>query len=84
VLNGNANIFLDQNYVAGTEMSATWQMDNRTLAEMELVNNGSYVYNFSGGESVTLNIGGAPIPEPTTSVLGLFGAALLLRRRRTA
>jgi hypothetical protein len=82
-------VYMDQSYVAGTWMAATWQMDNKTLAEMDLVNFGSFVYNFSrfGGDTVTVNIGGTPVPEPSTYGLILGGLALAgaaLRRRQRA
>ena len=84
-LQNGVTVYMDQGYVAGTAMTATWQMDNKTLSQMDLVNFGSYVYTF-GSDTVTVNIGGAPVPEPSTYGLALGGLALvgaLVRRRRS-
>lgn len=79
-MGGGGVMFVDMNYVSGTEFttSATWA--NASLASLGLTP-GTYQYSWGSGadiDTLTVNI----IPEPSTALLGILGSLALLRRRR--
>lgn len=82
-------IYLPINYISGTALSGTSLFNNTTLASLGLTI-GSYVFNVSNGDTVTVNIGpvAAAVPETATWAMmiagfGMMGAAMRTRRRST-
>ena len=91
---GSAGLLIDvpQNYVSNTALSATDYYDNQTLASLGLTP-GTYVYTWGpttapdGSLTVQIISPAAVVPEPSTSIVAVFGGAAFLaygwsRRRR--
>lgn len=77
-------MFLPADYVLGTPMAATATYSGQSFASLGITE-GTYVWSWTG-DSVTLNVGAAPIPEPGTWVaMAVFagGAAFARWRKRT-
>jgi len=81
------SIIVSSTYVSGTQLSDITTFGNETFASMGLTP-GTYVYhwgltNADDYDTLTINIGSASMPEPTSlATLGISASALLLRRRR--
>jgi hypothetical protein len=81
-------IYVPAGYVSGSSLSATdtWYA-NSTLAGLGITP-GTYTWTWGSGahaDSLTINAGSAPVPEPGTAVplaAGCLGFALLRRRVR--
>jgi hypothetical protein len=86
-------LFLPQNYVSGTTISATATFENEMLASMGLTAGSSYEWTWGTGDhadSLTIEIAASPVPEPSTWALALAGfgglgmAAFRRARKATA
>ncbi|MEP7352722.1 MAG: hypothetical protein ABI824_05775 [Acidobacteriota bacterium] len=77
-------IYVPQGYVSGTVISGTATFAGNTIAGLGL-NTGTYLYTWGSGasaDSLTLTIGTASTPEPTSLLLVAFPAAFMLLRMR--
>lgn len=79
---GDGILILPDNFQLSTVFNQTATWTNTSLVALSL-SPGSYIYSWTG-DSVTVNVQGTPIPEPSTyglalGVLALAGAAI--RRR---
>ncbi len=82
--NPSSPMFLPADYVLGTPMAATATYSGQSFASLGITE-GTYVWSWTG-DSVTMNVGAAPIPEPGTWVaMAVFagGAAFARWRKRT-
>lgn len=69
------------NYVSGAPLdsSSTWL--NKDFVDLELIG-GSYVWELTNGETVTVNVNTIPEPTATLFLCGTVALACLRRRRR--
>lgn len=69
-------LVLPQGYVSGTSLSATDTYDNSTFTTLGLTP-GTYTYTWGTGasaDSLTVQIGPAAVPEPSTAIVAVVGA----------
>lgn len=92
---GSEGLAINSSYVFGTAITGSATFNNKTLANLGLTNQGSYVYTVGSGsntDTVTFNIGGSgggggggAVPEPTSmAIFGLGALGLAYRARRKA
>jgi hypothetical protein len=75
---------LPMDYVSGAQLNGTATYTNSTFATMG-VTPGTYVYSFGSGlnaDTLTIDIGGVPVPEPASLGALAVGGTALIRRRR--
>ena len=82
-----SEIYVPSGYVSGTSLSATSTYQSSSFASLGLTE-GQYIYSWGAGansDSLTVNIGSAAIPEPSSLLLFGFGVMALnsSRRRKT-
>ncbi len=73
-------IFVPLGYTSGTTISNTCSFDNSTFASLGLTE-GTYTYTWGTGgadHTLTVQIGPAAVPEPSTAILALTGAVASL------
>jgi hypothetical protein len=84
---GNAAIYVPEGYSFGNPLSGTATFTGASFVSLGLTP-GSYLYTWGAGptaESLTVNVGVAAVPEPSTAVLVGFviaGLAFRASRRR--
>jgi hypothetical protein len=77
---------LPTGYTSGTFFSDSATYSNQTLATLDLTP-GVYDYTWGSGptaDSLVVDIGAAPVPEPVSASLVAVGGLLMLRRRRVS
>jgi hypothetical protein len=62
-------LMLPYDYVSNTSINSTSTWSGYTIGDMGLIP-GTYLYNLANGDTITLNIGEGPSPDPTYSVGG--------------
>jgi hypothetical protein len=75
---------LDQDYILGDAITGTLTWTGKDYSNLGF-DPGTYVGTLTNGETITLNINAAPVPEPSTGALAAFvlgGTALGVARRR--
>ncbi|MEQ9407110.1 MAG: hypothetical protein RIK87_05265 [Fuerstiella sp.] len=81
-----SNLWLPVGYVSGDSLFGSSVFSNETLASLGL-NDGTHVWSWGTGadtDSLTVNIGTSPVPEPSSPLIWMAGCAtiaLALRRR---
>ncbi len=82
-----ARLALPTTYTSGTSFTGTLTWAGQSFASLSLID-GSYVGTLANADTVTINIGPAPVPEPGTwaaAALLAGGAAFMRwRKRRSA
>lgn len=75
------------NYVSGSSLTSSIEFSNTTFLSLGMVEDQSYVWNFSNGETFTLqtqgSLGGPGVPEPGSAlVCAIFAGGFITRVRR--
>jgi hypothetical protein len=78
---GNATeVVVPLGYVSGTPLSATDTWSNATISSLGL-NPGTYTWTWGDGphaDSLTVQIGAAAVPEPSTAIVAVVGAGAFI------
>jgi hypothetical protein len=74
---GTSKVEVPLNYMSGTPLpTATNTWSNATISSLGLIP-GTYTYTWGTGadaDSLTVQIGAAAVPEPSTAIVAVFGA----------
>jgi PEP-CTERM motif len=77
---GPGAMLLPTSYRSGSSLSATDTWDNKTFSSLGLTP-GTYTWTWGTGadaDSMTVDIGTAAVPEPSTAIVALFGSVAFI------
>ena len=90
IIGTQTQLYVPRNYISGSFLDGSMSFVGQTFASLG-VTPGTYVWtwgdatSFNGGDSFTLRIGDAKIPEPATAIIWTMFAGVgvvSMRRRR--